>query len=228
MATRFYSHTLQMGLQTRWHNWTLEGTLSSTWFYIGVWYWLCENLFPSCSDVHCLHIISYCCISSTVHLSDGCQKCFSPWWALKDCLHASSSTLLCFSTSCLSAMLFYLWSRKGSTWVFLHYSPSSWLPRKSSISLFRYNQYGLVLLLLYVHDMIIIGDDIRSIQLVKHYLEQQFWMKVGASTVLPWVSNHTKTNGCSLISSKIYLWVLIFERDAVTDSKTVTLLFRQM
>ena len=83
----------------------------------------------------------------------------------------------------------------------------------------RRTDKGTILLLLYVDDMIIIGDDFNGIQEFKVFLNQQFKMKdLGLSYFFGFEITHS-TDGLYITQAKYASKLL--SRARLTDSKTV-------
>ena len=81
-----------------------------------------------------------------------------------------------------------------------------------------------ILLLLYVDDMIITGDDLNGIQELKDFLNQQFKMKdLGYLSYFLGLEITHSTNGLYITQAKFAFELL--SRVGLTDSKTVDILF---
>ena len=84
----------------------------------------------------------------------------------------------------------------------------------------RHTYKGTILLLLYVNDMIITGDDLNGIQELKNFLSQQFEMKeLGHLSYFLGLEITHSTDGLYNTQAK-YASELLF-RVGLTDSKTV-------
>ena len=84
----------------------------------------------------------------------------------------------------------------------------------------RYTDKGTILLLLYVNDMIITGDDLNGIQELKNFLSQQFEMKdLGHLRYFLGLEITHSTDGLYIIQAKYASELL--SRAGLTDSKTV-------
>ena len=84
----------------------------------------------------------------------------------------------------------------------------------------RRTDKGTILLLLYVDDMIITGDDLSGIQELKDFLSQQFEMKdLGHLSYLLGLEITHSTDGLYLTQAKYASELL--SRSGLTDSKTV-------
>ena len=93
----------------------------------------------------------------------------------------------------------------------------------SALFLCRTNK-GTILLLLYVDDMIIIGDDLSGIQELKDFLSQQFEMKdFGHISYFLGLQITHFTDGLYITQAKYASELL--SRAGLTDSKTVDTLF---
>uniref|UniRef100_A0A2N9FUY7 Reverse transcriptase Ty1/copia-type domain-containing protein n=2 Tax=Fagus sylvatica TaxID=28930 RepID=A0A2N9FUY7_FAGSY len=85
---------------------------------------------------------------------------------------------------------------------------------------FRHSDHGITLLLLYVDDMIITGDDVQGIQDLKRFLGQHFEMKdLGPLSYFLGLEVSSSSDGCYLTQAK-YTSDLI-SRAGITDSKIV-------
>ena len=85
----------------------------------------------------------------------------------------------------------------------------------------RRSSHGITILLLYVNDMIIIGDDMRGIQDLKHFLGRQFEMKdLGPLNYFLGLEVSSYADGYYLTKAK-YTSNLI-SRASITDNKIVT------
>ena len=83
-----------------------------------------------------------------------------------------------------------------------------------------YTDKGTILLLLYVDDMIITGDDLNGIQELKNFLSQQFEMKdLGHLRYFLGLEITHSTDGLYIIQAKYASELL--SRAGLTDSKTV-------
>ena len=102
------------------------------------------------------------------------------------------------------------------------YYLSAWFSGSSfdtSLFLRRYG-HGITILLLYVDDMIITGDDMQGIQDIKHFLGRQFEMKdLGPLNYFLGLEVSSSADGYYLTQAK-YTFDLI-SRASVTDSKIV-------
>ena len=84
----------------------------------------------------------------------------------------------------------------------------------------RCTNKGTILLLLYVNDMIITGDDLNGIQELKDFLSQQFEMKdLGHLNYFLGLEITHSTDGLYLTQAKYASELL--PRAGLTDSKTV-------
>ena len=84
----------------------------------------------------------------------------------------------------------------------------------------RRTDKGTILLLLYVDDMIITGDDLSGIQELKYFLSQQFEMKdLGHLSYFLGLEITHSTDGLYITQAK-YAFDLL-SRAGLTDSKTV-------
>ena len=116
----------------------------------------------------------------------------------------------------------------------LKQAPRAWFAKFSSIisqhdfsgssfdtTLFlRRSNHGITILLLYVHDMIITGDDRRGIQDLKHFLGRQFEMKdLSPLNYFLGLEVSSSTDGYYLTQAK-YTFDLI-SRVSITDSRIV-------
>ena len=92
-------------------------------------------------------------------------------------------------------------------------------PYDSALFLRRTDK-GTILLLLYVDDMIITGDDVSGIQELKDFLSQQFEMKdLGHLSYFLGLEITHSTDGLYITQAKYALDLL--SRAGLTDSKTV-------
>uniref|UniRef100_A0A2N9GRB9 Integrase catalytic domain-containing protein n=1 Tax=Fagus sylvatica TaxID=28930 RepID=A0A2N9GRB9_FAGSY len=109
------------------------------------------------------------------------------------------------------------WFAKFSSTISQHgFSASSY----DSALFFRRSDHGITLLLLYVDDMIITGDDVQGIQDLKRFLGQQFEMKdLGPLSYFLGLEVSSSSNGYYLTQAK-YTSDLI-SRAGITDSKIV-------
>ena len=84
----------------------------------------------------------------------------------------------------------------------------------------RLSDHGITILLLYVDDMIITGDDMQSIQDLKHFLSHQFEMKdLGPLNYFLGLEVSSSANGYYLTQAK-HTSDLI-SRASITDSNIV-------
>uniref|UniRef100_A0A2N9HJ90 Integrase catalytic domain-containing protein n=1 Tax=Fagus sylvatica TaxID=28930 RepID=A0A2N9HJ90_FAGSY len=109
------------------------------------------------------------------------------------------------------------WFAKFSSTISQHgFSASSY----DSALFFRRSDHGITLLLLYVDDMIITGDDVQGIQDLKHFLGQHFEMKdLGPLSYFLGLEVSSSSDGYYLTQAK-YTSDLI-SRAGITDSKIV-------
>uniref|UniRef100_A0A2N9EKK8 Uncharacterized protein n=1 Tax=Fagus sylvatica TaxID=28930 RepID=A0A2N9EKK8_FAGSY len=109
------------------------------------------------------------------------------------------------------------WFAKFSSTISQHgFSASSY----DSALFFRRSDHGITLLLLYVDDMIITGDDVQGIQDLKRFLGQHFEMKdLGPLSYFLGLEVSSSSNGYYLTQAK-YTSDLI-SRAGITDSKIV-------
>ena len=109
------------------------------------------------------------------------------------------------------------WLAKFSSTIFrLGYTAS---PYDSALFL-RRTDNGIILLLLYVDDMIITGDDLSGIQELKDFLSQQFEMKdLGHLSCFLGLEITHSTDGLYITQTKYASDLL--SRAGLTDSKTV-------
>jgi hypothetical protein len=109
------------------------------------------------------------------------------------------------------------WFAKFSSTISQHgFSASSY----DSALFFRYSDHGITILLLYVDDMIITGDDVQGIQDLKHFLGQHFEMKdLGPLSYFLGLEVSSSSDGYYLTQAK-YTSDLI-SRAGITDSKIV-------
>ena len=100
--------------------------------------------------------------------------------------------------------------------------PNSALPflNYNSALFLRRTDKGTILLLLYVDDMIITGDDLSGIQKLKDFLSQQFEMKdLGHLNYFLGLEITHSTDGLYIIQAKYASELL--SRAGLTDSKTI-------
>ena len=84
----------------------------------------------------------------------------------------------------------------------------------------RRTDKGIILLLLYMDDMIITGDDLNGIQEIKDFLSQQFEMKdLGHLSYFLSLEITHSTDGIYITQAKYASKLL--SRAGLTDSKTV-------
>uniref|UniRef100_A0A2N9F3K8 Integrase catalytic domain-containing protein n=1 Tax=Fagus sylvatica TaxID=28930 RepID=A0A2N9F3K8_FAGSY len=109
------------------------------------------------------------------------------------------------------------WFAKFSSTISQHgFSASSY----DSALFFRRSDHGITLLLLYVDDMIITGDDVQGIQDLKRFLGQHFEMKdLGHLSYFLGLEVSSSSNGYYLTQAK-YTSDLI-SRAGITDSKII-------
>uniref|UniRef100_A0A2N9GS30 Reverse transcriptase Ty1/copia-type domain-containing protein n=1 Tax=Fagus sylvatica TaxID=28930 RepID=A0A2N9GS30_FAGSY len=109
------------------------------------------------------------------------------------------------------------WFAKFSSTISQHgFSASSY----DSALFFRRSDHGITLLLLYVDDMIITGDDVQGIQDLKHFLGQHFEMKdLGPLSYFLGLEVSSSSDGYYLTQAK-YTSDLI-SRAGITDSKII-------
>ena len=82
------------------------------------------------------------------------------------------------------------------------------------------SDHGITILLLYVNDMIITGDDMQGIQDLKHFLSCQFEMKdLGPLNYFPGLEVSSSVNGYYLTQAK-YTSDMI-SRANITDRKII-------
>ena len=109
------------------------------------------------------------------------------------------------------------WFAKYSSTISQHgFSDSSF----DTVLFLRWSDHGITILLLYVDDMIITGDDMQGIQNLKHFLGRQFEMKdLNPLNYFLGLEVSSSTNGYYLTQAK-YTSDMI-SRASITDSKIV-------
>ena len=128
-----------------------------------------------------------------------------------------------YKVCCLRRALYGLkqapraWFAKFSTTISQHsFSTSSY----DSALFFQHSNHGITLLLLYVDNMIIIGDDVQGIQDLKRFLGQHFEMKdLGPLSYFFDLEVSSSSEGYYLTQAK-YTFDLI-SRAGITNSKIV-------
>ena len=139
-------------------------------------------------------------MQSTPGLSIESNKVCHLWRALYGLRQALRAWFAKFSStiSCLDYMV-------------SHYDSALFLPRTDK---------GTILLLLYVDDMIITGDDLSGIQELKNFLNQQFEMKdLGHLSYFLGLEIIHSTDGLYITQAKYASELLSWAR--LTDSKTI-------
>lgn len=114
--------------------------------------------------------------------SDGCQESFSQWRFTGGNLHASSTKEFSFSKSSVQTSTCFVWFQQAPRVWFNKFNSTvsafSFMSSPHDSTLFtRCSDQGMILLLLYMDDMIITGDDTKGIIELQQYLSKHFEKK---------------------------------------------------